>query len=105
MLMKLRHCFPVTALALVLLATTPVYAATLPPLGTAANFGVLAGSTVTNTGSTQVLGDLGVSPGSAVTGFPPGTVSGSIHSGDSVALQAQNDATIAYNNAAGQACN
>jgi len=49
----------------------------------------LAGSTVTNTGSTTVTGDFGVSPGTAVTGFPPGTVTGTIHAGDTVAADAQ----------------
>jgi Ice-binding-like len=103
--MKLRRYFPLTAIFLVLLLlAAPVRAAVLPPLGTAANFGVLAASTVTNTGATVVMGDLGVSPGTAVTGFPPGTVTGTIHPGDAVALQAQTDAAIAYNNAAGQAC-
>ena len=71
-------------------------------LGTAASFRVLAGSTVTNTGLTSVDGDLGVSPGSAVTGFPPGTVSGSIHAGDATAATAESDLTIAYNDAAGR---
>src|SRR5580692_12465509 len=47
-------------------------------LGSAANFAVLAGATVTNTGSSHITGDLGVSPGTAVTGFPPGTVNGTI---------------------------
>ena len=50
------------------------HAASAISLGTADSFGVLAGSTVTNTGPTTVTGNLGVSPGSAVTGFPPGTV-------------------------------
>ena len=74
------------------------------PLGTAANFAVLGASTVTNTGPTVVNGDLGVSPGTAVTGFPPGIVNGTIHAADAVALQAQNDVTTAYVDAAGQAC-
>lgn len=77
-------------------------------LGTAGTFSVLAGSTVTNTGPTIVSadpgegGNLGVSPGSAVTGFPPGLVvpPGTIHAGDSVAATAQGDLTIAYNDAA-----
>ncbi len=79
--------------------------ATAPSLGTAASFAVLAGSTVNNTGPTIVTGDLGVSPGSAVTGFPPGIVlGGTIHAEDAVALQAQNDVTVAYTDLAGQAC-
>jgi LPXTG-motif cell wall-anchored protein len=73
-------------------------------LGTASSFAVLAGTTVTNTGPSTISGDLGVSPGSAVVGFPPGTVSnGVIHAADAVALQAQADVTTAYNDAAGRA--
>ena len=73
-------------------------------LGTARSFAVLAGTTVTNTGPSTISGDLGVSPGSAVVGFPPGTVSnGVIHAADAVALQAQADVTTAYNDAAGRA--
>ncbi|WP_371783213.1 ice-binding family protein [Streptosporangium subroseum] len=73
------------------------------PLGAATNFAVLAASTVTNTGPSIVTGDLGVSPGTAVTGFPPGAVvSGTIHSNDAAAIAAQAAVTTAYNNAAGQ---
>jgi hypothetical protein len=72
------------------------------PLGTTSGFTVLAGTTVTNTNATRVTGNLGVSPGSAVTGFPPGTVSGTIHAADAPAAQAQVDLTAAYNNAAGR---
>src|SRR5690242_11032372 len=79
--------------------------ASAPGLGAAKSFAVLGASTVTNTGSSIVSGNLGVSPGSAVTGFPPGLVKdGAIHAADAVALQAQSDVTIAYNNLAGQAC-
>ncbi|MEO6350724.1 MAG: ice-binding family protein [Candidatus Limnocylindrales bacterium] len=74
-------------------------------LGTAGAFAVLGGSTVTNTGPSIINGDLGVSPGTAVTGFPPGIVNGTIHAADATAAQAQADLTVAYNNAAGQACN
>jgi len=70
-------------------------------LGTVESFAVLGGSTVTNTGSSIVTGDLGVNPGSAITGFPPGTVSGTIHGPDGVSLQAQSDAAAAYTGLAG----
>src|ERR1700694_5160436 len=71
-------------------------------LGTAASYAVLAGSTVTNTHASVVTGNVGVSPGSAVTGFPPGiVVGGTIHAGDASAAQAQSDLTTAYNAAAG----
>ena len=67
-------------------------------LGAAASFGVLGASTVTNTGPTIVQGDVGVSPGSAITGFPPGvTVNGGIHAGDGPATQAHADFATAYN--------
>ena len=71
-----------------------------PDLLTAASFAVLAGSTVTNTGATVLDGDLGVSPGSALAGFPPGIVVGTSHADDAIAIQAQNDLTAAYNDAA-----
>ncbi len=74
--------------------------------GQLSSFAVLAGSTVTNTNTpTTVNGNLGVSPGSAVTGFPPGIVTGGmIHAADAVAAQAQTDLTTTYNNLASTAC-
>jgi len=72
-------------------------------------FGVLAGSTVTNSGPTVVLGNLGVSPGTAITGFAgiapggPGVVTGTINSANGLAAQAQSELTTAYNAASGAA--
>ena len=78
-----------------------------PPLGRAASFAVLGGSTVTNTGATAITGDLGVSsPGVSITGFPPGTMARGVqHVGDPIANQAQRDAQSAYAALAGMACN
>jgi Ice-binding-like/WxL domain surface cell wall-binding len=82
-------------------APSGAMAATAPvPLGTAASYAVLAGSTITNTGPTTISGDLGLSPGTSVTGFPPGQVNGTVHVADSAAVQAQADLTTAYDNAA-----
>jgi hypothetical protein len=70
------------------------------------SFSVIAGSTVTNTGPTIVTGNLGLSPGSAVTGFPPGTVvNGAIKINDTEANNAKNCLTAAYNDAAGRSLN
>lgn len=90
------------------LVTTPVThaanaAESAVGLGNAGSFAVLAASTVTNTGATVVSGDLGVNAGSAVTGFPPGTVNnGTIHAADTLSGLAQNDLVTAYNDAAGR---
>lgn len=94
----------VLAACLVLAPATAARAATSidgpVDLGTAAPYAVLAGSTVTNTGPSILNGDIGLSPGSSVTGFPPGTVNGVPHVTDTVAAQAQLDLTTAYNVAA-----
>lgn len=99
---------PIVLLIAAFLAAAPFHEAlaqVAPSLGTAQNFAVLAGLAVTNTGPTIITGDLGIHPGTAVTGFPPGIViGGTIHAADAVALQAQNDTTTAYVNLAGQAC-
>lgn len=113
-----------------LLSAVPVQAAlaqiveppAAPKLLTAASYAVLGGSTVTSTGLTNITGDVGVSPGTALTGFsianntlvnvPPGTVSdgpalvtgGSIHAGGSVAAQAHADAAVSYADLQGRVC-
>lgn len=74
-------------------------------LGLARGFAVLGASTVTNTGPTVITGDVGVSAGSAVTGFPPGTVNGSMHMTDATAAQAQIDAMGVYTTLSGMAPN
>ena len=72
-------------------------------LGTSAAYSVLGGQTVTNTGPSTLAAGLGVDPGTALTGFPPGLVAGATHAADAPALQAQSDLTIAYDDAAGRA--
>jgi hypothetical protein len=68
-------------------------------LGTTASYAVLAGQTITNTGPTRITGDIGVAPGSSITGFPPGLVSGVTHTNDASATQAQTDLIAAYDDA------
>jgi len=98
-------CMLLTMIAIAVCFMNPSTAFAQIPLGTAQNFAVLGGSTVTNTGATLITGNLGVAPGSSVTGFPPGVVTGgSIHTNDAVAQQAQSDLTTAYNTAAGTPC-
>lgn len=67
-------------------------------------FAILGATTVTNTGLSAITGDLGVSPGTAVTGFPPGTVTGTIYAGVEPAGTAQAQATVRYNDLSGTAC-
>ncbi|HEY5111207.1 MAG TPA: ice-binding family protein [Acidimicrobiales bacterium] len=79
----------------------PVAAATTVDLGVASTYAVVAGPTVTNTGPSTINGDLGLSPGTAITGFPPGTVSGNTNLANAASLAAQNAATAAEVVAAG----
>ena len=101
--------FPVTWLALLggafaLLTTAqPAFAiGTTVGLGTAASYSVLGGQSVTNTGPSVLSSNLGVNPGTTISGLPPGTTGGVIHTTDAHALQAQADLTTAYNDAADQ---
>ena len=92
-----------TLVGLLALAS-PAFAATATVgLGTASNYSVLAGETVTNTGPSTLAGNVGVSPGSAITGFPPGNFDGARHAADAAAGQAKSDLRIAYDDAAGRA--
>jgi hypothetical protein len=89
--------------------TATVIVTTTPPppainLGTASTYGILAGSTVTCVTGGTVNADIGISPGSALTGFGPCTLSGTKHLADAAAATAQNDLTTAYNTLAGLPC-
>ena len=87
-----------------LCAPRAALAQTVPSLGAAQSFAVLAGSTVTNTGATTLTGDVGVYPGTAISGFPPGLVLGTTHRADALAIAAQNSLAAAYNALTAQTC-
>jgi hypothetical protein len=67
------------------------------PLLSAAGFGIMATSAITNTGASVINGDVSLDPGTSITGFPPGVVNGTIHINDSVSEQAKTDLLAAYN--------
>jgi hypothetical protein len=92
----------VTALTAVVLTGGLHQVRAATDLGSADSFAVLGGSTVTSTGNTVINGNLGVSPGTAITGFGPGVVNGTTYSSGPVALQAANDAAAAYAAIAGE---
>jgi len=92
-------------LIIIFMWAASVYATTVNAgLGSANLFAVLGGSSVSNTGPSSINGNLGLWSGTSMTGFPPGTVSGSIDTGNVLAMQAQMDLTNAYNTAAAQPC-
>jgi hypothetical protein len=82
----------------------PVQTITMPVVNMAgaAEFAVLAGSAITSTGATNITGDIGLSPGTSIGGFPPGVLTGGIHINDNLATQAKLDLTVAYNDLAGR---
>jgi len=91
------------ASALAVLAGFPPQSKAALYLGAADSFAVLGGSTVTSIGNTILNGDLGVSPGTTITGFyPPGIVNGTIYAGGLVAANAHADALNVYNILAGE---
>jgi len=94
------------AITIASFSISPGKAAT-PTLGAAETFAALGGSTVTNGGPSIITGDIGVSPGTAITGFPPGIVVApyAIHAGDGLAAQAEANAATAYGILAGVASN
>jgi len=109
LLNRTRFMTAVLALSFASMLAIPALATAAQPsvdLGTTSTFAVLAGQTITNTGSTTITGDaggdLGVSPGSAFTGAAGVNTNGTIHLGDAQALQAQNDLVTAYDDAAGR---
>ncbi len=100
--MKILGTIGLAAVLAATLASTALGAQAQVRLGTAASFAVLAGTTITNTGTTTITGDVGLHPGSAVTGFNTVTLNGAQHVADAVALKAKNDLVTAYGDAAGR---
>lgn len=115
--MKMKNIFAAAAIASVVLFTAcskddpadntiviPIQTTVMAtvPTGTTSNLAVLAGSSVTSTGATVITGDLGLSPGTAVDGFPPGILNGTLHINTDIATQAKLDLIAAYDNAAGR---
>jgi len=112
-MMKRAGIIAIALIAIAAIAGVAVYYVAFRPgqgacgnsvnLASAGNFAVLASSAVTNTGATTVTGDLGVSPGTSITGFNgvqsggAGTLNGAAHSADTTAATAQTDLTNAYN--------
>jgi len=105
---KIRYASLLVTLSLIFLALpSSVMAAQAPVnLGTTSSFAVLAGTTITNIGTSTINGDaggnVGLFPGSAFTGLETITISGAVHLNDAVASVAQNDLVIAYDDAAGR---
>ncbi|HXN03723.1 MAG TPA: ice-binding family protein [Candidatus Acidoferrum sp.] len=93
--------FGLAALIVLIWPATALAAASDPLLATSGNYAVLASATITSTGPSWITGQMALSPGTSITGFPPGT-SGHQDINDGAALQARNDAIAAYTTAAGE---
>ncbi|MEA2235713.1 MAG: hypothetical protein QOC81_437 [Thermoanaerobaculia bacterium] len=100
-----RRVLAVVGFAALLCGPLRAQTESAPPLGNAASFAVLGGSAVNNSGATVVTGNLGVSPGSTITGFPPGVVKlGDTFKNDALAKAAHHDMGVAYDDLANQKC-
>lgn len=94
-----------SVLVVATLSITNVLSATMIDMGAASAYTLLAGTTITSSGAlgTVVKGNIGVSPGSAIDGFPPAVLTGNMDSSNAAAGTAQTALTTAYNNAAAAA--
>ncbi|MET3860703.1 hypothetical protein ABIE38_001625 [Dietzia sp. 2505] len=91
-----------TTVASMTMLGTVASAQTSINLGTAGSYAVIAGAQITNTGPSTINGDIGLSPGTAITGMGAATVTGTTNATNAAAQQAQADLTIAYNQAESQ---